>query len=267
MKEIFYTIILCLCVTACDLIDYHPYDGTLSSDTETGINAKNATLITAACQEKDTIRFAFIGDTQEGLDETKAFVDYVNRYEKLDFVIHGGDMADFGMKKEFEWTHSIMRKLQVPYVALIGNHDILGTGEEIYRKMYGDDNFSFIAGDVKFVCLNTNALEYDYSNPVPDFEFIKGELADSLSHRRTIIVMHAPPGNEQFNNNVKDVFQFYIRNFQSLLCCLHAHEHNYKVGELFDDGIPYIGCDNILKKSYVLFTLTKDGYTYKLIRF
>lgn len=220
---------LCLFIHSCELIDYHPYDGRLKSSTETGINRKNKEKIAAICENKDTIRFAFIGDTQESLDETKRFVELMNRSDSVDFVIHGGDMADFGLKKEFEWTHDILKKLNQPYVALIGNHDILGNGDNVFRKMYGNENFSFIAGDVKFVCLNTNALEYDYSHPVPDFEFIKQELADSLSHKRTVVVMHAPPGNEQFNNNVMDVFQLYIKFFPSLQFCLHAHNHNYSI--------------------------------------
>jgi len=40
------------------------------------------------------------------------------------------------------------------------------------------DCFYDIAGDVKFVCLNTNALEYDYSEPVPDFTFMENELTN-----------------------------------------------------------------------------------------
>lgn len=267
MRSKVYTIIILLCLAGCDLIDYHPYDGRLKSDTETGINRKNIEKIVARCESKDTIRFAFIGDTQESLDETKRFVEHINRNDSVDFIIHGGDIADFGMKKEFEWTHDIMKKLKRPYVAILGNHDILGNGDDVFRKMYGDENFSFVAGDVKFVCLNTNALEYDYSNPVPDFGFIKQELADSLSHKRTVVVMHAPPGNEQFNNNVMDVFQIYIKNFPSLQFCLHAHEHSFKVRDIFEDGILYYGCENMGKKSYLLFTLTPEGYSYELVRF
>ncbi len=267
MIKKFSILFLFYCFAACDLIDYHPYDGRLNPDTETGINRKNMELITAICENKETIRFAFIGDTQESLDETKRFVNYINENNSVDFVIHGGDMADFGMKKEFEWTHDILSKLNMPYVALIGNHDILGNGDDVYRKMYGDENFSFIANDIKFVCLNTNALEYDYSNPVPDFGFIKEEIADSLSHKRTVVVMHAPPGNEQFNNNVMDVFQIYIKFFPSLQFCIHAHEHSFTIRDIFDDGIIYYGCENMGKRSYLLFTLTKEGYSYELVRF
>ena len=114
-----------------------------------------------------------MGDTQRWYDETVDFVNKANSYDTLDFVMHGGDISDFGMTFEFDWIHRIMKKLNVPYVALIGNHDIIGNGMSIYNKMYGDENFSFVAGNTRFLCLNTNALEFDYSKPDPDFNYIK----------------------------------------------------------------------------------------------
>ncbi len=253
--------------SGCELFDYHPYDGRLIN-AERDVNSKNILRIEAACQNKDTIRFVMMGDTQGHFDETEKFVKHVNKRNDIDYVIHGGDMADFGLKKEFQWNHEIMSKLNVPYVALIGNHDIIGNGDDVYREMYGDENFSFIAGDIKFVCLNTNAIEYDYSYPVPDFTFIKNEIDDiSRPYSRTVVVMHAPPGNEQFNNNVKDVFHEYILRFPSLQFCLHAHVHAILVEDIFDDGMIYYGCSNIAKRNYLLFTLTPDHYEYEVVYF
>ena len=156
--------------------------------------------------------------------------------------IHGGDYTEFGLKKEFEWNDDILSKLKVPYVGLIGNHDVIGNGDQVFRKIFGNENFSFVVSDVKFVCLNTNAIEYDYSHPVPDFNFLKNEIADSTRNKRTIVVMHAPPGNEQFDNNVKDVFQLYIKTLPSLMFCLHAHNHCVSAADLFEDGIIYYRC-------------------------
>lgn len=256
-----------LLLAACDLIDYHPYDGRLDADTSTGVNARNIGRIEEACAGKDTIRFAFMGDTQRSYDETEDFVDHVNRADSIDFIIHGGDYTEFGLKKEFEWNDDILSRLEAPYVGLIGNHDAIGNGHQAFRAIFGEENFSFVANDVKFVCLNTNAIEYDYSHPVPDFNFIKGEIADSARARRTVVVMHAPPGNEQFDNNVKDVFQLYIKRLPSLQFCLHAHNHSVSATDLFADGIPYYGCANIAKRSYLLFTLTPNDYAYEVVRF
>lgn len=268
-------LIVLLLLTSCDLIDYHPYDGRISENEDFNINPDNILKIEEACTDKDTIRFVFTGDTQRWLDETEDFVNHVNQRDSIDFVLHGGDLTDFGIKKEYLWQHSILSKLKVPYVALIGNHDIIGNGDLIYEALYGSENFSFRAGGnstsgggIHFVCLNTNALEYDYSTPVPDFSYIKNVLENKTDEKqRTIFVMHVAPGSEQFNNNVAEIFQEKIKEFPSLLFCLHAHDHNFAARNLFNDGIIYYCCDNIGKRTYLLFTITPDNYSYEIIKF
>lgn len=257
----------CLCMlSSCELIDYHPYDGKLSDDIR-DINGMNIPRIEQATDGKDTIRFVLFGDTQRSYDETEDFVRHINpRRDSIDFLIHGGDYTEFGTTAEYDWTADILAELQIPFVGLIGNHDVLGNGDSVFGELFGADNFSFVAGGVKFVCLNTNALEYDYSNPVPDFEFILSEL-EKRDAERTVVVMHAPPGSDQFNNNVKQVFQEYIKRFPSLQFCLHAHNHNVQVTDIFGDGIIYYGCANIGKRNYLRFTLTPNGYTYESVDF
>ncbi|MEG1187076.1 MAG: metallophosphoesterase [Bacteroidales bacterium] len=259
------SLFLLLC-ESCDLIDYHPYDAK-----DSGVKDVNATAIKNIqnlCEWKEVVRFAWMGDTQRWYDETDDFVQSVNMRSDIDFVMHGGDISDFGMTQEFTWVHRIMKKLNVPYVALLGNHDVLGNGISVYHSMYGAENFSFIAGDTKFVCLNTNALEFDYSHPVPDFSFIKKEIEDANpAVKRTVVAMHTPPFGEQFDNNVADVFQMYIRKLPGLTFCMHAHTHKLKVQDLFGDGIIYYGCASMKERSYIVFTLTPLGYEYEVVYF
>ena len=69
-------------------------------------------------------------------------------------------------------------------------------------------NFSFTAGNTHFVCLNTNAFEYDYSVAIPDFTFIKSDYNNLMPEvTRTVVAMHAMPHSDQFNNNVADLFE------------------------------------------------------------
>ena len=68
---------LCIFLSACDLIDYHPYDGRLTIS-ERDINDHNIPLIEAATKDKDTIRFVLMGDTQRSYDETEDFVKHIN---------------------------------------------------------------------------------------------------------------------------------------------------------------------------------------------
>lgn len=248
----------------CEMIEYHPYDARIKGDRD--INRRNTERIEAACLDKPAVRFVMMGDSQRWYDETEDFVKHINARTDIDFVIHGGDMSDFGMTREFEWMRDIMNGLKVPYVALIGNHDVLGNGAEVYHRIFGPANFSFIAGRTKFVCLNTNALEYDYSQPIPDFGFLKKELTGRTDeYESTVAVMHVKPGSEQFNNNVADVFQEQLLKFPRLRFCLNAHNHRLEKEDLFGDGVLYYGSSCMKDRSYLLFTLTPDGYEYEVV--
>lgn len=249
---------------ACDAFEYHPHDAKITGDTN--INAKNIALIENKCAGKTSFRFAFVSDTQGWSDETEKFVKALNARDDIDFVVHGGDIADFGVTKEFLWQRDILNKLKVPYVVIIGNHDCLGTGPDVYKKIFGAENFAFVAGNVKFLCLNTNALEYDYSNPIPDFQFLENHIR-AASTQKSILVMHGRPYSDVFNNNVAKVFQGYITQLPSLQFCLNGHDHAFQMEDLFDDGIIYYGTPNIEKKAFLLFTINPEGYEYEMVEF
>lgn len=198
--------LLGLSLVSCDKVfDVHPYDVNIKG--EKHVNAMQIVKIEEATKDKTTFRFAFISDSHQWLNDLSDEVSDINRRADIDFVIHGGDMTDFGGTKEFLWTRDRLKKLNKPFVVLLGNHDCLGTGTKAYQVTFGNPDFAFIAGRVKFVCLNTNAIEYDYSQPVPNFDFIKAEWTNRADEfDRSVVCMHAPPFTEQFNNNVAEPF-------------------------------------------------------------
>ena len=263
MKHVSYILIFIL-LQSCDLFDAHPFDGKVTG--EIGINSKNIRLIEDNCLGKQTIRFAMISDTQRRYDETKDFVNSLNKRNDIDFVIHGGDISDFGVTNEFMLQRDILNKLKIPYVVLLGNHDCLATGEYVYREIFGYENFSFIAGNIKFICLNTNAIECDCSIPIPNLEFIDSQLhSKTPNHEKTIFAMHAPPYSEQFNNNVADIFQSYIKRFHELQFCIYAHVHYIYATEIFNDGVMYYSSASIEQRNYLLFTISPDGHNYEIV--
>ena len=115
---------------ACDTVfDVHPYDVRVKGDTD--LNAKNIRKIEESVKSKDTIRFAVISDSHQWLDDLQSAVNDINRRkDSIDFVIHCGDISDFGATKEMIWTRDKMQKLKMPSVVLLGNHDCLGTGNQ-----------------------------------------------------------------------------------------------------------------------------------------
>lgn len=256
-----------LLFTSCDgLFDTHPYD--VNFDGETGINAKNMAIIERKFEQADTLRVAFISDTHLWLSDARDQVEELNRRNDVDLVVHCGDLTDTATSKEFEWSRDIFKKLRYPWVALIGNHDFLGTGNQAYEVMYGPMDFSFIAGRVKFVCLNTNATEYDFLAAVPNFDFMETEMQkDADKFDRTVLVMHAPPYSDQFNNNVCKAFRRYLDFFPGLMCCVYGHNHNDVVSDIYHDGLLFYGIDCAQHRNYRIMTITPEGYEMEQIYF
>lgn len=255
-----------LVLPGCDMLDSHPYDVSVSGKRH--LTDSNVAEIEARTYGKREIRFVMISDTQRGYDETNDAVRSINSMPDVDFVVHGGDLTEFGSTREFEWKRDILNKLDVPYVCVIGNHDCLATGPQVYRSMFGEFNYSFVAGDVLFVCLNTNAMEFDYSVDVPDFSFIRRQLSGIPDRvRKTVILMHAPPRSDQFHDNVAEEFHSLVARFPDVQFCLYGHCHEIAVDDMFGDGIIYYQCANIKKRSYLTFTINEDSYEYRVVRF
>ena len=246
-----------------DVFQTHPYDVNING--ETGINAKNIAKVETAFADKDTLRVAFISDTHLWQSDARDEVADVNR-RNVDFVVHCGDLTDTGTTTEFKWSRDILNGLRVPFVALIGNHDFLGTGDQTYRVMYGKMDFSFIVARVKFVCLNTNATEYDYMAAVPNFDYMEEEMTkDSDRFDRTVVVMHSPPYSDQFNNNVCKAFRRYLDFFPGLMCCVYGHNHNDYVDAIYNDDLIFYGIDCAEHRNYRIMTITPDGYEMEQI--
>ena len=253
-----------LVISSC--FDTHPYDVNIKG--ESNINARQMAIIESQCANKETIRVAFISDTHLWLNDAKDQVEDLNRRGDIDFVVHCGDLTDTATGDEFEWSRDILLNLHYPFVALIGNHDFLGTGNQTYQEIYGEMNFSFIAGRVKFVCINTNATEYDYLAAVPDFDYMEDQMTrDRELFDRTIVVMHAPPYGDQFNNNVCKAFRRYLDLFPGLMFCVNGHDHGDKVSAIYGDDLLFYGIDCATHRNYRIFTITPNGYEVERVYF
>ncbi len=279
--------VLCSVLFAsCDMLENHPYATKI--DGKTDINTTNAAIIQSSGL-KPPFKFAFITDTQGALDEMKDALDIISARGDIDFIVHGGDMTDFGMIKEFVWTRDMLEKYSIPYLTVIGNHDCLGNGKETFNYMFGPENYSLQIGPVYLMMLNTVALEYDYSYPVPDLEFIENEALriatlnasspGAVTH--SIVVMHAQPYDGQFNNNVAKPFNYYISQLPGMEdddparpdgsrakgLCLNGHNHSTSVTDIFDNGILYYQCANMAKRTFFVITVTEQGYEHEIVNF
>src|SRR5688572_6038265 len=139
MRLLFFVFIFV--ATACSLFEYHPYEIRVPED-ERNWNAQSIRRIQQTVYTDDTITFLHMGDTQRFYDEVEDFVKSANRLD-ADFVLLAGDITDFGLNDEFHWVHDIMKDLKKPYVAVIGNHDLSGNGEAVFKERYGPLDAAF----------------------------------------------------------------------------------------------------------------------------
>lgn len=289
-KIVFALIALSVILSGCDNFEYHPYAAKIEG--KTGVNKANIKRICTGITALP-LKFAFITDTQSAYDETAKAIDIIRQRGDIDFIVHGGDQTDFGLPKEFMWCRDILEKARIPYFAVIGNHDCLGNGEDSFTYIYGRKNFSFNVAGVHFLCLNTNALEYDYSEPVPDLDFMERDANDvkalnsstpgTITH--TVVIMHSRPYDEQFNNNLAKVFLLYLLQFPGMesdapsrqggdfagsrqkAFCVNGHNHHMAVNDIYDQGILFYQCANMERRSFFVFTITPEGYEMETVEF
>lgn len=263
MRKTFVFLIIILTLVACNKFDYHPYDTHIDGDRH--INTDCIQRIEQSMQGRKRIRFAVMSDSQRWYDATRTMVRSINAQPDLDFVIHCGDLTDFGMTNEFEWMRNELARLEYPYVAALGNHDCLGTGRDVFKAMYGEFNFSFNAGNTHFLVLNTNGLEFDHISEAPNLAFMAANAAtlpDSIE--RTVVVMHAAPMSDQFGSERWDDYQKALKAYPNVQFSVCGHEHRPAVRYPEEGCIPYYlaGCTE--QKMYYVFTLNEDGsYEYK----
>ncbi|HEY0655788.1 MAG TPA: metallophosphoesterase [Chryseosolibacter sp.] len=255
-------VVFALFLHACESFEYSP-NQVYDKNSKVGLNAKNLELLYSRPQD-DTITIAFVGDSQRFYDELDLFIDTVNNIAAVDFVLLAGDISDFGLLTEFELISDMLSKLEKPYIGVVGNHDVVSRGEQVFERMFGPLNFSFHYGGVKFIAHNTNGKEYMTGN-VPDLNWLRSQLVESDTSKYFIPVSHVPPFSADFDEDLVGPYTTLFSETPSLLISLHGHIHTHKDGYPYNDGIRYMTTHSFDKKSFVLLKIYNGKVDFSLI--
>lgn len=253
---------LCLLLAACDIIEYSP-NQIILKEYERDLNRKNIEALQSK-PAKDTLRFVLMGDTQRFYEEAASFVKSVNKLQNIDFVIHAGDISDFGLSQEFEWVAKIMSDLRVPYVTVVGNHDLIANGPKVYRKMFGPLNFSFTYSGVKFVFYDGNSIEYGFDGTTPDLDWIAEEL-ETGDFDWAIPVAHIPPFSKDTDLSKEEALADILGANGKVKLSLHGHEHAFSLTRKYENGVTYVVTTTVDKKAYALVTFSGGNFTVEEI--
>jgi 3',5'-cyclic AMP phosphodiesterase CpdA len=226
------------------------------------LNRKNIEQLQSV-PARDTVKFILIGDSQRSYDDVADFVKEANAISNIDFVVLAGDITEFGMAQEYAWVHERLRNLRMPYVAVIGNHDMLANGREIYKKMYGAENFSFSYGNAKYVCLNTNGAETGRNGTIPDLPWLQKELSNLEKNTNAFVISHVPPFDADFDKGLESGYTSLLGSNKKVRLSLHGHRHSFSSSTPYEDGLRYLVVGSTKKRNYVLVTTWADQIRYE----
>jgi 3',5'-cyclic-AMP phosphodiesterase len=229
------------------------------------LNAKSLKRLKSSIGD-DTVTIAFVGDSQRFYDELNDFVATVNEIPSVDFVLLAGDITDFGLLQEYELVVKSLEQLNMPYIGVVGNHDVLAKGEEVFTQTFGPTNFSFTYNDIKFVCHNTNSKEYLTGN-VPDIAWLREELVQSDSAKYFVPVSHVPPFSRDFDDALEGPYSTLFKETPNLLISLHAHVHEFTDGEHYDDGVRYMTSYSFNQTKFVLLKIVNGKVYHSIVKY
>ena len=244
-----------LALAGCDLLDFSPNDHRVP-EKFTDLTRKNlARLQAKPLAPGDTLRFVFTGDSQQFYDEADGLVESVNRQPGIQFLVVAGDISDFGLAREMRWVDEKLRRLSVPYLTVVGNHDLVGNGREAYQHIFGALDYTFMYGDTKFTLLDTNGREYNFNGQIPNMGWLRPQLANLDGARRQVVIAHVPPTNDDFDPALRMPYAQALRTAPGLVFEMNGHNHGYSIGQPYNDGVTYVNSDAFSERHYMVVTV------------
>jgi Icc protein len=192
-----------------------------------------------------------------------AFEDVIKRVNRMDdvaFILLSGDLAETGIKAEFEWTCKGMAESNKPIFAVVGNHDALAFGKEIWLQNFGPFDYSFSYQNSKFVAYNDNKFEFEN---LPDRTFLQQE-AEGFADRTaaggyTFAVSHIPPWEEDIQLSAD------LESYGYDLT-IHGHEHNFDYWQVSGVPLAHYITSFTKEKEYGILTVNSSGLTLENCR-
>ncbi len=186
--------------------------------------------------------FAVFGD-HKGHDACfEPLLREVDHDKQISFAFELGDLLRQGRRWFYRrFLNQIETNLSVPFLAVIGNHDLYRGSSANYREIFGPTYYSFQIGQATFIILDTSArFRFDQS----ERRWLEAELQRSQTSKIRFVFMHVPPFDprgcpefvkclsEKDGKDLLDLFgRYHVTHFFA------SHIHGYFSG--VREGVPY----------------------------
>ena len=250
---------IALTFTSCDnFFEYSVYGADVQEDHKNTTD-KNLKLLEKIRPESQNFKFAFITDSHYYYDNFRKVIEDINKNDEILFVIVGGDMTEQAVLKEYELFYSIMENLDKPYLTVIGNHDHKSNGADIYKKMFGDYNYSFEFNNNKFVLFDDTFWEREGE---PDFNWLSNELNNHSDYKQVFTIAHIPPYDDQFTSTLRQKY-IDIMETNNVKLSIHGHRHKF----IYDksSSVSYLTGPTLKDAAYCLVDVKSDSFEVTLI--
>lgn len=266
IKFLFSTLLTLIFLCSCKKLFTYSKNEIQLDEKNRDQNIKNIRRLEPGTQNV-SFRFVVISDTQRFYEEMDEFIKKINAYPDISFVVLNGDMTDFGLKSEYLWMSERLQKLSVPFLVVIGNHDMLGNGRELYRQMFGPENFSFSFSGCRFIVLNSNSREVGYNGSLPDTAWLKQELAATPPGQNIFVLAHLAPFSGDFDRALEQAYVRILANHGNVTYSIHGHENVSYFGQPYGPPVNYVVVNSIKEKKFVSINVNSNDITAEEISF
>lgn len=249
---------------SCTKFEYDPnQSNTIASQKE--LNRINVEKLLSSPGDS-IILVALIGDSHIYYESLGDVVESINKIPEVDFVVHAGDMTDHGFVLEYEKGVSYLQKLHKPFVTVIGNHDLLANGKQVYRSMFGSLNFSFVYHQTKFIFFDSNGREYGFSGNIPELPWIYNEIHSESTADKIVLVSHVPFFNTDYDATLVEPYKEMLRTDygnKKIILSLSGHQHVWYEVNQDTEEVPHIGAGSTKERNFYLIRIAKEGVSYE----
>lgn len=263
-----YTLILLmtLALYSCNKFEYSPYDTNHTDELPNNLNELNLSRIKSQIDINDTLTIIYTGDSQRFYADLDNLIAKANSLNNIDFLVICGDIADFGIREEYVWITERLKNLNIPYLCVIGNHDLVYDEGELYTSIFGPKNFSLTYGKYKFLFHDTNGREYGFNGSVPNLWWLTKELKDTVPNY-FVGVSHVPPYDADFDPVLEIPYKDLLASKNGFLLSLHGHLHGHSDHYFYNDSVRYMTSNSVNKDEFVVLKFINGNVIKSFIKY
>lgn len=247
---------------SCGKLNYSPYTAEVS---DRKLNERNLDYIADRSSVfGNDFKVAVLSDTHDYYKNLEKQIQYINdNKDEIAFVIHTGDATNLGLLPEWEMYLDEMGKLEIPYVMVIGNHDLLSNGKSLYKKLFGNDlNMTFDFKQTRFILFNNN--NWESSGTVPNTNYVEEQLSTSGQTHNLFFAHVQYDDPDRYTESEINVMENLVSTY-GVSHVINGHNHNFGAGSFSTATRLTVGSSH--KGRVLILSISDSGVSYEFKKF